>query len=404
VKILFLSFYFEPDLCAGSFRATATTEALLEADAGITIEVLTTQPNRYESFSAAAVAAEDRGRIRITRFALPPHKSGMRDQARAFMAYARQVLAHVNGESYDAVLATSSRLLTAALASLVARRKRLPLYLDIRDIFVDTIGDVLPAPAARLAVVPFGLLERWTMTRAKRINLVSRGFQAYFVSRYPSVPLSFFTNGIDEEFINPEAASCSAPEASRPIEVLYAGNIGEGQGLHLIIPPLADCLPGYRFRIIGDGGRLKELRREVERRHLTNVSLEPPVKRKELVAASLRADILFLHLNDYPAFRKVLPSKLFEYGALGKPVWAGVRGFAAEFVRNEIDNAAVFPPCDVNAALEALAALELRPTPRPSFVARFERKNVTRQLARDILSTFGVPARPAHPLGVTQET
>jgi glycosyltransferase involved in cell wall biosynthesis len=326
--------------------------------------------------------------LQIRRFPLPPHQSGMRDQARAFGAYARAVLSQVRDRRYDAVLATSSRLMTAALGALIARRKRLPLYLDIRDIFVDTMGDVLPPSVGRFAVIPLGLLERWTMRAAVRINLVSAGFRDYFTRRYPGVPLSFFTNGIDDEFIGLDQAAAPARPPERRVEVLYAGNIGEGQGLHLIIPALAERLPDWRFRIIGDGGRARQLRGEIQERRLANVSLEPPVKRRELAEASVQADILFLHLNDYPAFAKVLPSKIFEYGALGKPVWAGVGGFAAEFIRSELSNAAVFPPCDATAAIAALASLELKTTPRPDFVRRYARRHVTERLAADILAAF----------------
>ena len=38
--------------------------------------------------------------------------------------------------------------MTAALGAWIARRKRARLYLDIRDIFVDTIGDMLPSAFA----------------------------------------------------------------------------------------------------------------------------------------------------------------------------------------------------------------------------------------------------------------
>lgn len=361
-------------------------KALIEADPTLDLEVLSTQPNRYVSFAVPADRIEERGRLSVHRFDLPRHSSGMQDQSRAFLSFARQVLWHVRDRRYDAVLATSSRLMTATLASLVARWKGLPLYLDVRDIFVDTIGDVFPARVTRWAARPLDLLERWTMSRARHINLVSEGFREYFAHRYPQVPVTFFTNGIDDEFIGIEAGQ--SRKTSGATEVLYAGNIGEGQGLHLIVPELAQRLPNFRFRIIGDGGRVAALRNEISSRGLGNVFLEPPVKRSELIAASLRSDILFLHLNDYPAFRKVLPSKLFEYGALGKPVWAGVAGYAAEFVRSEISNSAVFPPCDVEEAVRSLAGLRLVDTPRPAFVRRFSRREITNRLAADILANL----------------
>ena len=46
--------------------------------------------------------------------------------------------------------------------------------------------------------------------------------------------------------------------------------------------------------------------------------------------------ILFIHLNAYPAFEKVLPSKIFEYAATGKPILAGVSGYSADFIRNNL--------------------------------------------------------------------
>jgi hypothetical protein len=97
------------------------------------------------------------------------------------------------------------------------------------------------------------------------------------------------------------------------------------------------------------------------------------------------ADVLFLHLNDYEAFKKVLPSKVFEYGALGKPVWAGVAGYSAQFLAEELTNVAVFPPCDDEAAMQVFERLEIRDTPRLSFVRKFSRATIMADMAADIL-------------------
>jgi glycosyltransferase involved in cell wall biosynthesis len=111
------------------------------------------------------------------------------------------------------------------------------------------------------------------------------------------------------------------------------------------------------------------------------------VERKALIATYRDADVLFLHLNDLDAFEKVLPSKIFEYAALGKPIWAGVRGHAADFLTREVENAAVFPPCDVEAAVAALDRLRLAATPRAAFVAKYSREAICRQMAAEILAT-----------------
>ena len=98
-----------------------------------------------------------------------------------------------------------------------------------------------------------------------------------------------------------------------------------------------------------------------------------------------QADVLFLHLNDLKAFKRVLPSKLFEYAATGKPIWAGVAGYAAEFIAAELTNTAVFAPCDAEAALESFERLELGLTDRAAFVQRYARERIMDEMAQDIL-------------------
>lgn len=394
LKILVLSFYFRPDLSAGSFRTTAFVDALKEKmPIDGQIDVLTTLPNRYSSFSVEAPVEEKVPGLSIVRVALPPHQSGMFDQAMAFTSFAREVLRNTRGQEYDLVFATSSRLMTAVLGAWVARRKRTPLYLDLRDIFVDTIKDVLPRHLAILTKPAFSLLERWAINSANKVNLVSQGFAEYFSARYPRQHFSHFTNGIDDEFLSvPMPELVSRPSDS--VEVLYAGNLGEGQGLHAIIPDLAKRMQGrIRFKIIGDGGRKEALRLALISAGVNNVELFPPMKRAQLIEAYLAADVLFLHLNDHDAFRKVLPSKLFEYGAMGKPIWAGVAGYAAEFVCDELNNAAVFHPCNAAEAVQVFSQLRLQNEPRDQFVAKFARTSIANELAIDVVNTIGCSFR-----------
>jgi glycosyltransferase involved in cell wall biosynthesis len=311
----------------------------------------------------------------------------MLDQPRAFGRFALSALQYVTGKEYDLVYATSSRLMTAALGALIAKRTGAPLYLDIRDIFVDTLTQVLPGKAAITLKPFFSILERWTIGRAKRVNLVSMGFEPYFRNRYPRQSFAFFTNGVDDEFIPSSSRSETAQaETNGRLRIVYAGNMGEGQGLHTIVPAIAKRL-GDRaeFRLIGDGGRRLHLERALARAGVKHVQVLPPVSRTSLISEYLAADVLFLHLNDYEAFKKVLPSKIFEYAASGKPIWAGVSGYAADFLRTEVTNAQIFPPCDVEQALRVFDQLEFRDEGRAEFVSKFSRKTIMRAMAADIL-------------------
>lgn len=382
MKILVISFYYAPDLCAGSFRTTSLINQLKEIK-GVELDVITTMPNRYASFEAAALAQEADGQVNIRRIQLPHHKSGMRDQIQSFYAYYKAVTKLVRNENYDIVFATSSRLFTAFLGARIAKSKKVPLYLDIRDIFVDTIKDVLPSKLAKVAKPFLTLVENYTFKNASHINLVSKGFEGYFSSRFRHPSYSWFTNGIDKEFLALDKSDVKVK--SDKVNILYAGNCGEGQGLHHIIPALAENLDSkYQITLIGDGGRHSLLRDSVA--GMSNVVLLPPVKRHELIEKYLAADILFLHLNDYPAFEKVLPSKIFEYAATGKPILAGVSGYSASFIREEVHNAEVFYPNNAIAAIEALNRLDMNSHDRDEFVNKYQRSTIMSEMAKSIIS------------------
>ncbi len=325
--------------------------------------------------------------VTVKRVRLPAHRSGIVDQSKAFITYWREVTRFVATKEYDLVFGTSSRLMTAVLAARVACVKKSALYLDIRDIFVDTIADVFPRASSFLVTPLFSQLEKWAVRRADKVNLISCGFSAYFQARYPRQNFSYFTNGIDAEFLGVPTFSDSGAQ-SRPVPtVLYAGNIGEGQGLHRILPGLARKMRGRAvFKVIGDGGRLKALKDAVASAGVDNIVFSPPVQRDVLITEYADADILFLHLNDFEAFKKVLPSKLFEYAATGKPIWAGVSGHPAEFISLEVKNAQVFPPCDEMRAIQAFEKIDLAWTERRDFIEMFSRSNIMNAMAQDVCS------------------
>lgn len=384
MKILYLTFYFEPDLCAGSFRNTPLVKALSqELSDSDTIDVITTMPNRYKTFREEAKEDETKGNIRIRRIKIPDHKSKFTDQIKSFKTYYSEALKLVKDEDYTLVFASSSRLFTAYLGYKIAKKNKLPLYLDIRDIFTDTMQDVLKNPMIKTGVIPtLKRIEKKTFGYATHINLISEGFKPYF-KQYNKCSYSAFTNGIDEEFTS---IRTNRQNLSPPYTITYAGNIGEGQGLHKILPQAAKQLgDDYQFKIIGDGGTKPLLVENINQLGVTNIELIDPVTRKEVMNYYKESDFLFMHLNDYNAFKKVLPSKVFEYGATDKPIIAGVGGYAGEFVKSHVKNSILFSPGDVDSFVTQMKSYTLQFEERPLFFEQFNRKDLMVKMAQSIL-------------------
>lgn len=385
MKILILTFYYKPDLCAGSFRSSAFINALRpllkENDS---VDVITTMPNRYKTFRRVAASVEMNGNINIIRMQIPPHKSGFLDQALAFSTYLIKTIGYIKGRNYDVVFATSSRLFTAFLGAVIARIKSAHLYLDIRDIFTDTMKSLLSPPVSWLVLPIFFLVERFTVSTAYKINLVSEGFRGYFQNIVPGKELSFFANSIDEEFVG---ISFHKDIPTKKKIITYAGNIGQGQGLEKIIPPIAKMAENENeYWIIGDGGMRSVLEDNLKKQGVTNVVLYNPVGREDLIRFYRQSDYLFLHLNDCAAFEKVLPSKIFEYAATNKPIIAGVSGFASKFVSKHIENATVFTPCDHEDFLSKFRSLSSEEQDRSEFIKHNTSTFIMRQMAQDFMS------------------
>ncbi|NCX93900.1 MAG: glycosyltransferase WbuB, partial [Gammaproteobacteria bacterium] len=323
------------------------------------------------------------GLLSIHRIALPSHQSGFLDQARAFATYFFKVRKAIRGQKYDAVFATSSRLLTGFLGALIARKQRCPFFLEFRDIFTETLDSILKAPLKWVLLPIFKAMERYTLNTATHLNLVSEGFKPYFAGRVRAhCTVSYISNGIDECF---QGVSYEKKQIRERPQILYTGNMGEGQGLEKIIPGLAKAFPECDFSIIGSGGREAVLKSACQ--GLTNVRIESPIPRQALIDRYREADVLFLHLNNYPAFQRVLPSKIFEYALTGKRILAGVPGYAAELV-STIPGSWIFPPCDLNAGIQNLKALLDSKEPhfdRTAFCTRFDRRKLMDELAHQFM-------------------
>lgn len=354
----------------------------------IELDILTTEPNRYVRYKPD-IEEGDTPAYSVVRVALPDRREGLKGQIASFGQFARLALRHTPKSRYDIVVATSSRLMTAVLGAYLAKKTKAAFYLDIRDIFVETISDVFPGELLAPVRKVFSLLERWAITRADRLNLVSEGFLPYFRARYRRDDYRCFTNGIDAEFASmpqPETPRQAGVELSRRVQILYAGNIGDGQGLERILPGLAERLAGVAdVTVIGDGNTRQKLQ-EACASSRGRVQFIDAVPRTELIEAYRSADVLFLHLNNLPAFTRVLPSKLFEYAATGKPVLAGLLGYSRDFVEAELEGAAVFDPCDVDAAESAFRKLSIRHYDRSDFVQRYLRSSIMNRMARDIIA------------------
>lgn len=389
--VVFFSFYFYPDLSAGSFRSEALSKQLSNKfGTSDEVHVVTTYPNRYSSFNKKVDALEINGNLFIHRIKTPKHNNRMISQMISFSIFAFHASRLIKKIKPNFLLGTSSRLMTALLTFISARIFGVRYFIDLRDIFSESISNLIAQKNSffgKITQCIFIFLEKKVLNNAAGVNLVSKGFFEYFQKLgLNTSKWHFFPNGVDKDFFCFNKSNLK--EKSQIKTILYAGNIGSGQGLEKIIPDLAKSLKkDYRFVIVGDGSTRNLLNDLIINENIENVELHLPVERFELIEFYKEADLLFLHLNDFPAFKRVLPSKLFEYAAVGKPIVAGVAGYSRKFIKNNLDFAFTFSPGNTEEALNSVFdAVECKPLESSvnNFIEKYSREAIMNEMSETL--------------------
>jgi len=392
LNIVFFTFYYPPDLCAGSFRAKSLTRALSgKLNNNDELHVITTHPNRYASHKQIAKSIEKSYKVTVHRITVPEHQGSMYSQAKVFIVYAFAAYKICKKINPSFIIGTTSRLMTGMLTSVSACRLKCKYFIDLRDIFSETISDIFSRKNKVFGSVfkaLFSFIEKIILNNASGVNVVSEGFLEYFQEKKINTSRwSFFPNGVDKEF---QDLQISNNKSSGVKTVLYAGNIGDGQGLETILPAVAKKIGNdYHFLIIGDGGARKLLEKDIKDNKIKNIKILPPVNRSELIRYYHEADILFLHLNNIPAFYRVLPSKIFEYAAFGKPIVAGISGYSAKFMRDNILHAIVFNPGNTNQCVNSIKSVESVTIDKDQinmFIDKYSREKIMNKMASHILT------------------
>ncbi|MDB0021050.1 glycosyltransferase family 4 protein [Candidatus Pseudothioglobus singularis] len=353
--------------------------------------VITTSPNRYKSYEVETEVLTIKENLKIFRIQLPNHTSSMFSQAFIFSIFFLKAIRICFKEKPDYLIGTSGRLMTAILTWIASILIRKPYAIDLRDIFSETISDIFSKKNIFFGKIfnkIFSHFDRWVLTNANCVNIVSKGFSEYFEEKgIDTSKWLFYPNGIDDIFLQETISEMNSSKTE--FTILYCGNIGYAQGLDKIVPHVAKKLGHkYRFIIIGDGSAREELNTSIKELNIKNVTIINPVNRQNLLKYYRQSDILFLHLDEVPAFKRVLPSKLFEYAAMGKPIVAGIEGYSSNFVKDNIPYSLTFKPGQIDQCVRCViksSSIVVQENEVNYFINNFSRKKIMKSFAADLL-------------------
>lgn len=373
MKIVYLSQYYPPEMGAPAARVSAFARRW--ARAGHDVTVLTTFPNH----PTGVVAAEYRGRaraieidqgVRVVRtYIYAAANKGIVKRSISYASFSLTAVAQGWGPigRPDVLIATSPQFLALASGWVLSRLRGVPLVVEIRDLWPDSIVAVGALPASSPLVKILRVAERFAYAQADLVLSVTRSFVP-IVKERGARRVAFVPNGADPRSFEPPGdrealrARFGLPSG---FVASFVGTIGMAHGLDVVLEAAARLRdrPDVLFWLVGEGAQRAELEALARRQGLSNVRFEGQVPRGDVPAVLGASDAAMVLLRPDPVFETVLPSKMFEAMAARCPVVLGVRG-EAQALLEESGAGVAIAPGDGAALADAVLTLAADPERR----------------------------------------
>lgn len=335
MNILIVTQFFPPDFGPPSFRMSAFAEALLSK--GHRVTVLSAEPNRYEGKIDTEYLLE-RENFSVIRLPFPKSKSNLWKKLR-YMTFSRKLQNTISNLSkgFDVLLCTSPPL-TIPLAVAKAKIQK-PIIVDIRDIWPKTLKSI-GVIKNKLEYSFLKKCEEKVYNSASHIICTSPAYLDY-LAKYK--PTTLVMNGIDSEWYE-KAINTSQYEIQKARYemcpsmncklIVYSGNIGTAQNLEFVIEAAKKLDNSNVFCFIGDGNEKEKLKKLIRKNRVNEkIKMLPLMNRLDTVKYLKAADYLLVNLINNKEHTEAVPSKIFEYMVIGKPIIAGLLGAAKEILK-----------------------------------------------------------------------
>ncbi|CAA6822407.1 MAG: Glycosyl transferase, group 1 [uncultured Sulfurovum sp.] len=365
MKILFLTDNFPPEVNAPATRTYEHCKYWVTL--GYEVIVLTCNPNfphgkTYAGYKNKLYQEEFIDGVKVIRvWSYMTENKGFTKRILDYSSYALMAFFVGIFQKFDLIIATSPQFFTTWSAWGISKIKSKPWIFELRDIWPEslkTVGAMKHEKVLRfLEKIELGLYRDAehviVVTNAFKKNLISRGIN--------KDKISVITNGANNKLFNirpKDEYLLMELKLNNKFIVGYIGTHGMAHSLDFIVKSIAKVVDKeIHFLFIGDGAIKKEIVTLTNKLALENVTFLNPVVKEEVPRYLSICDVSLAPLKNRDNFKEVIPSKIFEASAMGKPTLLGVRGEAQNLL--EKYNAGMcFLPEDTDDFLLKLTALK----------------------------------------------
>ena len=411
MKVIYLHQYFVTPAMSGGTRSYELARRL--AAAGHDVHVITSRRESADTSAAKWLTTNEDG-VHV-HWTLVPYgnRFGFVRRLHAFASFAWRAAWKAASLRGDLVFATSTPLTIAIPAILAARRSRVPMVFEVRDLSPEVpiaMGEI----SNPLLIACAGSWRRSRTAAPRGSSRCRRAWpMAWRLLAIPRERIAVIPNACDIELFSapaPELEAGFLPPGNGPL-VVYTGTFGRVNGVGYLVDVAAamrELEPTVRFLLVGDGRELEALTRRARDNGTLDVNLwiRSPISKQQVPALLHHATLATSTVIDVQALWNNSANKVFDALAAGRPVMINHGGWQQEFLERSGAGLAV-PGTDPRAGARALAQFLASPetvaragnAARQVAAAQFSRDRLG-ELFRAVLeeaAATAVPKPAAHP-------
>lgn len=234
---------------------------------------------------------------------------------------------------FDVVLGYQLSPITSMYAALeYKKRYKSPVLFYTLDVWPVSAEGILKSKRNPL-FIPVNWMSKKIYQAADRILVTSRPFIDYLhrVNEIPHEKMGYLPQHAGEGMLHDDLIA----EDNEVVDFMFAGNIGKGQRVDVIIKAAQQLgkRNDYKIHIVGDGSKRKELEQYVNTYGLqNNVVFYGNQKREDMPKFYKIADVLLITLRGNNEVGNTIPGKLQMYMTVGKTIIGAINGGAYEVI------------------------------------------------------------------------
>lgn len=349
MKIGMLTQWFDPETGPAALPGVYAREFVRQ---GHQVRVLTGFPNYPEGslhpgYSLAPRKREQLGELEVTRVPLyPSHNRSAIGRMANYVSFALSAASLGAGSLHgvDALWVYNSPVSIALPQLAHSRLGRIPVFLHVQDLWPDSLIESGMFPGGRIAKIASSLIDRIVRLMENRsaiIGVISPGVKDLILSRNPSIDhrrIVYAPNPANEPLFLAvpmiRKQLDSTVRAGKPVEFMYAGAMGEVQGLDTVLEAarILQSRGDIQITFVGDGISREALEAKARRLTLSNVRFTGRVPQNTIPSLMARSDVQLVSLGKSAFLKYTTPSKIPAILASGTPLIGLIDGDGAELI------------------------------------------------------------------------